>query len=157
MTRTSRPAKTELTAQERSFVNLLLRGVAPQPAASSIGMPPEEGLVMMQEKHIKKALEYGREMLDPSLYQTIQNIEFTKDMATVLYLEAHKKSKDSTEEIKAVDSLVKLHGLAEPEKKKVEIKHEGQLRDMSDEELQKLMGSTIELDPSSYQVSYDNE
>ena len=144
-----------LSAQERSFVNLVLRGVAPQPAAKSLGLPPQEGLLLVQEEHIRQALEYGREMLDPGMYQTVQNIEFTKDMATVLYLEAHKKSKDSTEEIKAVDSLVKLHGLAEPEKKQVEVKHEGQLRELSDDDLQKMAGNTIQLDPSSYEVSYN--
>lgn len=156
MTQDQVPA-AKLTAQERSFVNLLLRGVAPQPAARSLGMNPNEGLLLIQEPHIQYAIKFAQSMLDPTMYQTVQNIEFTKDMATVLYLEAHKKSKDATEEIKAVDSLVKLHGLAAPEKKEVEIKHEGQLREMSDAELQKLAGNTIVLEPESYEVQYGSD
>jgi hypothetical protein len=96
-------------------------------------------------------------MLDPSLYQTAQNITFTKDMATVLYLEAHKKSKDATEEIKAVDSLVRLHSLAEPEKKVIEVHRADQIKDLDDQALIELAGYDISLDPKDYEVVTDND
>ena len=67
-------------------------------------------------------------------------IEFTKDDATSLYLEAHATSETAAEKIRAVDSLVKLHGLATPEKVEVQITSRSQMDALDDEALLKLTG-----------------
>ena len=83
-------------------------------------------------------------------------IEFTKDDATALYLEAHAKSATAMEEIRAVDSLVKLHGLATPEKVEVTVTNRSQMESMDDEQLMKLAGQEIHLSPDDYvEVSED--
>jgi hypothetical protein len=51
-----------------------------------------------------------------------------------------------------VDSLVKLHGLSEPDKKEVVITSRDQLTVMDTEELARIAGSDILLDPSEYEV-----
>ncbi|HDR1870587.1 hypothetical protein ACFGWE_03605 [Pasteurella multocida] len=70
----------------------------------------------------------------------------------MMYLQAHSHSANATEEIKAVDSMVKLWGLAAPEKKEVQITSKKQLETMSDAELQKHTGMVYDLDPSAYVV-----
>jgi hypothetical protein len=74
----------------------------------------------------------------------------TKDDAALMYMEAHAKADNATEEIKAVDSLVKLYGLAEPEKRDVRVGSLEQLRELDDEALMEQMGEEILLDPSEY-------
>ena len=93
------------------------------------------------------------QMKDEIRRQTIRagvKVNFTKDDAALLYLEAHAKAKDATEEIKAVDSLVKLFGLAEPDKKEVTINSRDELKSLDDEALMQLAGEEILLDPSQY-------
>jgi hypothetical protein len=145
----------DLTAQERSFVTLLLRGLNPAMAASSLGMSASDGLELAVEERIRKHLDYMRPMLDPKMYQAQGDISFTRNDATLLYMEAHKKAKDATEEIKAVDSLVKLHDLLQPQKVEVTVQRMDQLRGLDDNELQELAELDIELDPKNYRVSYD--
>jgi rRNA maturation endonuclease Nob1 len=77
-------------------------------------------------------------------------IDFTKDDATVLYLESHAKAETAAEEIRAVDSLVKLHGLATPERVEVNITRRDQLEEMDDKELLKMTGQDIQLSPADY-------
>ena len=44
-----------------------------------------------------------------------EEVKFDKNTATGMYLEAHSKAANSTEETNIVDSLCKLHGLHIPE------------------------------------------
>jgi hypothetical protein len=153
-----RPVPTDtLTAQERSFVHLLLRGLNPVMAATALQMTNEDGLNLATQERIQTHLDYMRPMFDPKMFQASADIMFTKNDATLLYMEAHKKSKDATEEIKAIDSLVKLHDLLQPAKVEVTVKRMDQLRGLNDKELQELAGLDIDLDPESYRVSYDPE
>ena len=63
----------------------------------------------------------------------------------------------ATEEIKAVDSLVRLHGLATPEKVEINITARNQLEGLDDEALLRMAGQTIRLTPEEYRVLEDNE
>ncbi|WP_148291031.1 hypothetical protein [Alteromonas mediterranea] len=154
MTQIPEPA---ISAQERTFISLVLRGVSPQAAAESLGMTSVQGIELYNQDHIQTRLMQMREMFDPRLYAAPEGIKFTKDQATMLLLESHRKSKDSTEEIKAVQELIKLHGLAAPEKKEIEITRSDQLRELDDRQLQEMAGMDIDLDPSSYAITYDDD
>jgi hypothetical protein len=60
-----------------------------------------------------------------------------------MYLEAHRKSANSTEEKNVVDSLCKLHGLFAPENAtqiNINVDKIQQLEKLSDDELVKLAG-----------------
>jgi hypothetical protein len=141
----------KLTAQQETYVQ-----------RRAIGMNPSAAARMAGYRNVKKALEELAlipEIEDAICYlreaqrQTAIDagaIEFTKDNATALYLAAHAKAEDAQTEIRAVDSLVKLHGLAAPEKKEIQVTSREQLKGMSDEQLMSLAGKDIQLDPSQY-------
>lgn len=73
----------------------------------------------------------------------------------MMYLQAHAHAPDAMTEIKATDSMVKLWGLAAPEKKEIEITNKKQLEMLSDAELQRLTGMTYNLSPADYVVACD--
>lgn len=142
-----------LTHQQEQYVRLRCRGLTPEAAAHAAKLPCDpESLYRMHEENpmIDQLL---LQMKDEIRRQTIRagvKVNFTKDDAALLYLEAHAKAKDATEEIKAVDSLVKLFGLAEPDKKEVTINSRDELKSLDDEALMQLAGEEILLDPSQY-------
>lgn len=127
-----------LTPDEHQFVQLIVRGIKPERAATEIGQRPEYAYVLLSEPYVQQAIKQIREFFDPELYKSKIKIDFTKDDATMLYMEAHRKAANSTEEIKAIDSMVKLHGLAEPEKRELKVTNIKQLRSMSDAQLQRM-------------------
>lgn len=142
-----------LTHQQDQYVRLRCRGLTPQAAAHAVKLPnDDESLYRMHEENPmidQLLLQMKDEIRRQSIRAGVQ-VMFTKDDAAVLYLEAHAKAKDATEEIKAVDSLVKLFGLAEPDKKEIAISSKQQLREMDDDALMQLAGEEILLDPSQY-------
>jgi len=140
-----------LTSQEEAYVLNRTRGLNPLAAARAAGYStPQRAVVdLSRMPEVQDALAYFREMSRQTAIAA-GAIEFTRNDATVLYLEAHAKAATATEEIKAVDSLVKLHGLASPEKVEVQVTSRGQLEGMSDEDLLRMTGQTISLAPSEY-------
>ena len=56
-----------------------------------------------------------------------------------------------------MDSLVRLHGLATPEKVEINITARNQLEGLDDEALLRMAGQTIRLTPEEYRVLEDNE
>ena len=140
-----------LTSQEETYVLHRTRGINPTAAARSAGYTkPAIAVADLSERaDVQRAIAYFREMSRQSALAA-GAMEFSKDDATALYLEAHAKSACAMEEIRAVDSLVKLHGLATPEKVEVKVTRVDQLESMDDEQLLKLAGKEIELDPSQY-------
>lgn len=140
-----------LSSQEEAYVMHCARGLNPSAAARSAGYPkPADAVAELSVRHdICKAIAYFREMTRQAALSS-GAIDFTKDDATLLYLEAHAKSITATEEIKAVDSLVRLHGLAAPEKKEIKVTSRDELESLDSEELLKLSGSTINLNPEEY-------
>lgn len=141
----------KLSSQEESYVLFRTRGLNPLAAARAAGysQPQKAVAQLAQREDVRDALAYFREMSRQTAIQA-GAIEFTRNDATLLYLEAHAKAATATEEIKAVDSLVKLHGLASPEKVSVTISSRDQLEGLGDEELLRLAGQTILLTPDQY-------
>lgn len=149
---------TRLTSQEEHYVLLRTRGLNPLAAARSAGyhQPQQAVAKLAQREDVRDALAYFREMSRQTAIQA-GAIEFTRNDATLLYLEAHAHAATATEEIKAVDSLVRLHGLATPEKVEINITARNQLEGLDDEALLRMAGQTIRLTPEEYRVLEDNE
>lgn len=141
----------KLTAQEEQYVLRRAQGINPNAAARSVGYkkPAQAVAELAQREDITMAISYMREIQRQTAIKA-GAIEFTKDDATALYLEAHAKAANATEEIKAVDSLVKLHGLATPEKVEININTREQLQSIPDEELLNIAGQDILLSPDQY-------
>lgn len=140
-----------LTAQEEIYVQRRSIGINPTAAARAAGYSaPARAVAELSEREdIRLAISYLREM-QRQVAVSAGAIEFTKDDATALYLEAHAKSATAAEEIRAVDSLVKLHGLATPEKVELTVTSRSQLESLDDEALLKLAGQDIDLSPEDY-------
>lgn len=142
---------TRLTIQEENYIQRRAQGLEPLAAARAAQFPNAHKAVarMAEREDINLAISYAREMMRQ---QAINNgaIEFTKDDATQLYLEAHATSINSMEKIRAIDSLVKLHGLAAPERREIEITQRSQMSELNDDDLLRMTGQDISLDPSQY-------
>ena len=72
-----------------------------------------------------------------------EQVKFDKVQATSMYLEAHRKSVNATEETRVVDSLCKLHGLFTPENGtqiNINVDSIEQLERLPDSELLKIAG-----------------
>lgn len=140
-----------LTSQEEVYVGHCIRGMNPTASARAAGYTNVMEVVagFAERDDIQTALAHGREVSRQLALQA-GALEFTRDDATRLYLEAHSTADTAAERIRAVDSLVKLHGLSEPEKKEITVTSKEQLRTMDTEELSRIAGSDILLDPSQY-------
>jgi hypothetical protein len=149
----SEVALRPLTYQQEQYVRLRCRGLTPEAAAHAAKLPNDtESLYRMHEDNpmIDHLLMQMKDEIRRQSIRAGVQVQFTRDDAAIMYLEAHAKAKDATEEIKATDSLVKLFGLAEPEKKDITISSRDQLKEMADEELMQIAGQDILLDPSQY-------
>lgn len=147
-----------LTAREETYVQRRTQGINPSAAARAAGyrQPARAVAELAQREDINLAISYMREMQRQVAVQA-GAIDFNKDDATSLYLEAHAKSATAMEEIRAVDSLVKLHGLATPERVEINVTNRGQMETMDDEALMKLAGQDIMLSPDAYMVVPDED
>lgn len=142
-----------LTAQQEQYVLLRIRGLTPEAAASSVGLPSDtKSILEMHESNpaIDGALIAMRDKVRRASIMAGVKVNFTKDDAALMYLEAHAKSANATEEIKAIDSLVKLFGLQEPEKREIRLRSKEELKELDDAELARVSGQEILLDPSEY-------
>lgn len=148
----ARPQKI-LNPQVESYVLYRVRGLMPLAAAKAAGYPPLPEVI--DQIHADPVVDewlvfYRMEVRKQSLLEGVK-VEFTRDMAALMYLEAHRKAANATEEIKATDSLVKLYGLAAPEKHELKVTvTPDQVKDLSDDELLKLAGSDLILAPEDY-------
>lgn len=140
-----------LSSQEERYVLYRTRGINPIAAARSAGysLPQQAVAKLAQNPDVIDALAYFRELSRQTAIKA-GAIEFTRNDATVLYLEAHAKAANATEEIKAVDSLVKLHGLATPDKVEITVTNKNQLEGLSDDDLLRMAGHEIHLSPDQY-------
>ncbi len=146
---------TEFTEHEKTFINMLVRGVPPKVAARTLGMEHTQGIELANRQEIHDAVISMRNLYTEKLFGDEFQIDFTRSDAALMYLEAHRKAATSTEEIKAADSLVKLFGLAVPEKKEIAVKH-GSVEEFEGLDTQKLIemsGTDILLSPEDYDVS----
>ena len=103
---------------------------------------------LFKKPSMQQALTYLRGQL-------VEEVKFDRTTATNMYLEAHRKSANATEEKNVVDSLCKLHGLFMPDNAtqiNINVEKVEQLERLSDAELLKLAGAdTRYLEPNAYQ------
>jgi len=137
----------ELSVQEERLILMYLRGMTKAAAGRAAGYQDMDSVYeIFKRPKIVQAVNYLRE-------ESRKEFNFDKGTATNMYLEAHRKSANATEEKNVVDALCKLHGLFAPETatqiniingEKVE-----RMENLTDEELLKLAGDDIKyLEPS---------
>ena len=137
----------DLTIQQEKLVQLVASGMSVAAAGRAAGYAsPQTAREAAKRPAVAKALEFLREEMR-------ETVNFKKENAHMMYMEAYTSSANATEMKNTVDSLVKLHGLAIPDNStQVNIHVQGtkQLERMTDEDLLKLAGQDIKyLEPTS--------
>jgi len=143
-----------LTSQEESYVQLRARNVNPSAAARSAGYrKPALAVADLAERaDVQRAIAYFREMSRQASIDA-GAIEFTRNDATAMLMESHAKSATATEEVNAIDKLIKLHGLNTPDTLEINVTRKDQLEELSDEDLMKLSKQDILLSPEEYSTT----
>ena len=137
----------ELSAQEERFVLYYTGGMSAAAAARMAGYSSKTSATnILNKESVKRAVDYWRE-------EFREEVNFTKNHAHSMYMQAYASAVNSTEMKNTTDSLVKLHGLAKEEQKpliNIQINGTKQLERLTDEELLELAGKTIDhLEPSA--------
>lgn len=138
----------ELSVQEERLLLFHLRGLSKAAAGRAAGYRDQDHVYQLFKKpKMQNALQYLRGQL-------VEEVKFDRSTATNMYLEAHRKSANATEEKNVVDSLCKLHGLFMPDSAtqiNINVEKVEQLEKLSDAELLKLAGSDVKyLEPNGY-------
>jgi|TARA_R100001463_G_scaffold50001_1_gene100025 hypothetical protein len=127
----------ELSVQEERLLLFHIRGMSKAAAGRAAGyVDPEHVYKIFKKPKIQQALTYLRKDMR-------EQVKFDKTQATSMYLEAHRKSANATEETRVVDSLCKLHGLFTPENAtqiNINVDSIEQLERLPDSELLKIAG-----------------
>ena len=136
----------ELSVQEERLILCHLKGMTKAAAGRAAGYQEMEHVYdIFKKPKIVQAVNYLRE-------ESRREFNFDKGTATSMYLEAHRKSANATEEKNIIDSLCKLHGLFIPENATQINIINGEverLENLSDEELLKIAGDdTKYLEPA---------
>ena len=137
----------DLTVQQEKLVLMISSGMSVAAAGRAAGYGSNKSsLEASKLPRVQQALQYFRD-------QMREEVKFTKTNAHTMYMEAYSASATATEMKTTVDSLVKLHGLAQPEQAtQININLNAtakQLERPSDEELLEIAGkSDTYLEPS---------
>lgn len=136
----------ELSVQEERLILCHLKGMTKAAAGRAAGYQEMEHVYdIFKKPKIVQAINYLRE-------ESRREFNFDKGTATSMYLEAHRKSANATEEKNIIDSLCKLHGLFTPENATQINIINGEverLENLSDEELLKIAGDDVKyLEPA---------
>jgi len=127
----------ELSVQEERLLLFHLRGMSKAAAGRAAGYSDMDNVyAAFKRPKMELALEYLRREMR-------EEVKFDRVAATSMYLEAHRKSANATEEKNVVDSLCKLHGLFTPENAtqiNINVENVKQLEQLSDGELLKMAG-----------------
>lgn len=144
----------DLTVQEERFVALHCSGMSPSAAARAAGYAANASATqLMKRDHIRAAIDQFRAEIR-------EQVQFDVATAHAMYMEAYANAASSTEQRQVVDSLVKLHGLIQPDKPTVQINqiNINKAQQMSDEELLKLLGKDAAyLDPEAHVLEGEYE
>lgn len=129
---------SDLTVQQEKLVHMMASGMTIAAAGRAAGYASyETARDAAKRPAVQQALEYFRE-------QMREEVKFTRAHAHRMYMEAYTASATATEMKATTDSLVKLHGLSQPENAtQININLNAtskQLERMSDEELLELAG-----------------
>ena len=127
----------ELSVQEERLILFYIRGMTKAAAGRAAGYAdPEHVYKVFKRPKIQNAITYLRKDMR-------EQVKVDKTQATSMYLEAHRKSVNATEETRVVDSLCKLHGLFTPENGtqiNINVDSIEQLERLPDSELLKIAG-----------------
>jgi phage I-like protein len=122
---------------QRLYVDGRLSGLSQIASASAAGAanPKNECSRLEHNENVRKALV-------DMMAKTAEEVNFGRKEAHDMYMDAYQNAETASEQIMAVNAMVKLHGLEAPKKVEVEHTHthEGELRFMPTEELIKLAG-----------------
>ena len=100
---------SELSVQEERLILFYIRGMSKAAAGrAAVYQNLDHVYEVFKKPKVSQAVEYLRQEMR-------EEVRFDKNTATTMYLEAHRKSANATEEKNVVDSLCKLHGLFAPE------------------------------------------
>ena len=128
---------SELSVQEERLVLFHLRGMNKSAAGRAAGYRDMDTVyAVFKRPKIVQSIQYLRREMR-------EEVKFDRNAATSMYLEAHRKSANATEEKNVVDSLCKLHGLFTPENAtqiNINVDNVRQLEQLSDGELLKMAG-----------------
>lgn len=128
-----------LTSQEQMLVAATNAGASITEAARRCGLSPLMAKRALEREDVQQSLHHYQEEFARDI---LPRVKFDRDDAHHMYMTAYRGSANATEQIKATDSLVKLHRLNEPEKKaeEKEINTSKQFEGMSVNQLLKLAG-----------------
>lgn len=129
----------DLTPMQRKYVEARMQGQSQIAAATAAGMaqPKSNANKLEASPSVQAALKAVREISADAL-------AFGRKEAHDMYMQAYYAAATAMEMVAAVNALVKLHGLAAPEVKALQITHQGvvdhkhHLENMPDAELMKL-------------------
>lgn len=127
----------KLTRMQRAYVDARLQGLTQVASATAAGCatPKNDGTRLEKNEDVQAA------MVD-MMSKTAEEVGFSRKEAHDMYMEAYQNAETATEQIAAVNAMVKLHGLEKP--KQLEVKHEhvhsGQIEHLPTEELMRLAG-----------------
>ena len=131
-----------LTRMQRLYVDGRLSGLSQIASAGAAGAaePRVEGSRLEKNENVQAALVAMME-------QSAEEVGFGRKEAHDMYMDAYQNAETATEQIAAVNAMVKLHGLEKP--KEIVVKHAhthtGQIEHMPTDELMKLAGMTDQL------------
>lgn len=125
------------TAQEQMLIAAHNAGASISEAARRAGMGFTTAKKWLEREDIQQALAH---YLDEFQRDVLPHVTFTRDDAHHMYMNAYRNSANATEQVKATDSLVKLHRINDPETQKPEreVNTAKQLEHLSVEQLLKL-------------------
>ena len=128
---------SELSVQEERLILFYIRGMSKAAAGRAAGYKDMDTVyAVFKRDKVNQALNYLRQEMR-------EEVKFDRNTETVMYLEAHRKSANATEEKNVVDSLCKLHGLFAPEQVtqvNLNVEKLERLERLPDSELLKLAG-----------------
>ena len=139
---------TDITVQQEKLVSLIASGMTVAAAGRGAGYTSYNGALEASKRpQVQQALQYFRE-------QMREEVKFERQNAHLMYMDAYQASATATEMKNTVDSLVKLHGLSQPETAvQVNVNMNAtskQLERLSDEELLEIAGKqTNYLEPDA--------
>ena len=129
----------QLTAKQRIYVDCRLEGMTQTASAAAAGSSYPKSEAARYESH-----ENVQAAMIERMQATADEVDFSRKEAHDMYMDAYRNAETAMEQIAAVNSMVKLHGLEKP--KVIEHVHKAgtpeQLEHMPLDQLMKRAGMT---------------
>lgn len=131
MTAPTSKSYLKLTVKQRTYVDCRLEGLSKKASANAAGA--RDGEYFESNEVVQLA------MIE-RMQATADEVDFSRKEAHDMYMDAYRNADTATEQIAAVNAMVKLHGLEKP--RVIEVNHDhthhGQLEYMPTDQLMKL-------------------